>query len=55
MGKCKEAVNLINDMGRAYSNDGRAKETIRENDIEYGILDIRHISKRVRETFTAYF
>lgn len=31
-------------MGRAYSNDA-AKETVRENDIEYGILDIRHIPK----------
>lgn len=43
-GNAREAVNLINDMGRAYSNDA-AKETIRENDIEYGILDIRHIPK----------
>lgn len=30
-GNAREAVNLINDMGRAYSNDA-AKETIREND-----------------------
>lgn len=47
-GNAREATNLIDDMSRAYSND-TAKETIRENGMEYGILTIRHVPKELEK------
>ena len=47
-GNAREAENLINHMDRAYSKDPQ-KETICENNVTYGILEVRHIPKELQK------
>ena len=47
-GNAREAVNLINQMVRTYSKDSE-KKTICENNVTYGILEVRHIPEELHK------